>query len=705
MLALACSEKRTGSNLPGWAVYGGSKENTHFSEAAQIDSSNVHLLERAWIYRTGDADDNTQIQVNPLIVDGILYGISPKLKLFALDAATGREHWVYDPVKDFTGRQEEFQFNISRGLAIYQSGSERLLFYSANSHLYCIDAHSGKPVNSFGKAGRVDLREGLDRDASDLYVAGTSPGIIYQDLIIIGARVAEESRAAPGHIRAYDVHTGKRRWIFHTIPQPGQPGYETWQDSVAYRYIGGANAWAGFSLDENLGIVYIPTGSAVYDFYGGRRIGNNLYANCILALDALTGEYRWHYQTIHHDVWDRDLPTAPLLLTLEKDGKKTAAVAQVTKTGYTFLLNRETGEPLYPVIEDSVPVNSDLTGEILSPTQPKPSFPEPFIRQHITEKDLNTIISPASQDSIKKKFSLIRHDHMFEPPSKQGTLIFPGFDGGAEWGGPAYDSSTGILYVNANEMPWILTMIDNKAESKKAETVWEAGRRIYNGPCIACHGSDRKGSGNYPSLLNIEKRMTEPELISLLGSGRRMMPSFNYLSEPEKKAVAAYLFGKRSNEPFEPDHSAEAGDAYYNLPYVATGYHKFLTPEGYPAVSPPWGTINAIDLSTGKIVWKKPLGEYPELKKKGMETGTENYGGPVVTAGGILFIAASSDSRIRAFHKRTGEMLWEASLPAPGFATPSVYMSNGKQYLVIACGGGKLGKKGYDAYVAFALPD
>lgn len=704
-LAGACSQQS--SNLD-WPVYGGSKENNRYSAAAQIDTSNVQLLKQVWEYRTGDADSSTQIQVNPLVVNGVLYGISPKLKLFALDAATGKQRWVYDPVTDSAGEEIKgegyFSFNIARGLAMYTNGDEQLLFYSANSKLYCIDALTGMPVRSFGKAGKIDLREGLDRDASDLYVAGTSPGIIYKDLIIVGMRVAEESKAAPGHIRAYDVHTGKRRWIFHTIPQPGEPGFETWEDSLAYKYVGGANAWAGFSMDEKRGIVYVPTGSAVYDFYGGKRLGNNLYANSIIALNAANGKRLWHYQTVHHDVWDRDLPTAPVLLTVEKEGRKIDALAQVTKTGYTFLLDRVTGEPIYPIEEAAVPVDSDLKGEVLSPTQPRPGFPEPFVRQGITENDLNNIVPPASQDSIRKKFLSTRHDHMYASPSKQGTIIFPGFDGGAEWGGPAYDPASGLLYVNANEMPWILTLIDKKPESEKKETLWEAGNRIYNGACIACHGADRKGAGNYPSLLGIEARYKESDLIALLHAGRRMMPSFAHLSESEKKAVAVYVLGDRKAGSTAFETAAEPGDEYYKLPYVGTGYHKFLTPEGYPAVSPPWGTLNAIDLSTGKIAWKKPLGVYPELKAKGIETGTENYGGPVVTAGGLVFIAASSDSKIRAFHKRTGAVLWEADLPAPGFATPSVYMVAGKQYLVIACGGGKLGKKGSDAYVAFALP-
>ncbi|WP_290798291.1 PQQ-binding-like beta-propeller repeat protein [Flavihumibacter sp. UBA7668] len=704
ILAGACSQQP--SNLD-WPVYGGSNKNNRYSAALEIDTNNVHQLTQAWEYHTGDADSSTQIQVNPLVVDGVLYGISPKLKLFALDAGSGHPKWIYDPVTDSEGQEVKgegyFSFNIARGLAHYSNGDEQLLFYSANSFLYCINAADGQPVRSFGQSGKIDLHKDLDQEAADLYIASTSPGIIYKDMIIIGMRVAEESRAAPGHIRAYDVHTGKRRWIFHTIPQPGEPGFETWQDSLAYKYVGGANSWAGFSLDEQRGIVYVPTGSAVYDFYGGKRVGSNLYANCILALDAATGKRIWHYQTVHHDVWDRDLPTAPVLLTINKEGKKIDALAQVSKSGYVFLLDRTTGVPLYPIPEKPVPVDSDLTGEVLSPTQPAPEFPEPFVRQHITATDLNRLVSPESQAEIRERFNKTRHAGMFDPPSRQGTLIFPGFDGGAEWGGPAYDPETNLLYVNANEIPWILTMVDKKQQALK-ETIWQAGNRIYRASCMGCHGADQKGTGNNPSLLQAGEKYSDIELMELLITGRRMMPSFAHLSEQERKAVALYIKGdqKRSSARYETPLREE--DSYFQLPYVSTGYHKFLTKEGYPAVSPPWGTLNAIDLSTGKIAWKKPLGVYPELKAKGLETGTENYGGPVVTAGGLVFIAASSDRKIRAFHKRTGEVLWEADLPAPGFATPSVYTVKGKQYIVIACGGGKLGKKGHDSYIAFALP-
>jgi quinoprotein glucose dehydrogenase len=511
--------------------------------------------------------------------------------------------------------------------------------------------------------------------------------------------------AASGHIRAYDVHTGKLRWIFHTIPQPGEAGYETWENKEAYKHIGGANSWAGFSMDEERGIVFAPVGSAVYDFYGGKRLGQNLYANSLLALDAATGKRIWHFQTVHHDIWDRDLPTAPALVTITKDGKKIDAVAQPTKSGFIFLFNRITGEPLFPIEEKRVPVESDLIGEKPHPTQPFPTLPLPFARQSLTEKDLNNIVPDSSYQDIKKRLASYKTGFIYNTPSKQGTVIFPGYDGGAEWGGPAVDPSTGIMYVNASEMPWILTMVDIKEQKLGPETYLDAGKRLYSVKCMACHGPEMKGGGNFPTLVGVDKKYTQDSFIQLISGGRRMMPAFNQLAESEKQALASFVLNLKTNQPkkfIAPPPNAE--DSLYRMPYGGTGYNKFLTKEGYPAVAPPWGTLNAINLNTGELVWKETLGDYPEFKAKGIHTGTENYGGPAVTAGGLVFIAATSDSKMRAFNKRNGKLLWEVDLPACGFATPSVYEVEGKQFLVIACGGGKLRKQSGDVYVAFALP-
>ena len=711
-LFTACTSTPTTRNNE-WSVYGGTKENIRYSSLSQVDTANVNQLKVAWEYRTYDSDSLSQIQVNPVIVDGILYGVSPKLVLFAVDAATGQQHWTFDPANiDASGENKKggkgyFSINVCRGVVVHKAedGSKQV-FYSASSHLYCINGTTGKPVSSFGDNGRVDLHDGLDRNVREMYVASTTPGIIYKDLLIIGTRVAEEAAAAPGHIRAYDVHTGEIKWIFHTIPRPEEEGHKSWDDREAYLHIGGANSWAGFSMDEEKGIIYAPSGSASYDFYGGKRTGNNLFANCIIALDASTGRRIWHYQTVHHDVWDRDLPSAPVLVTVTRNGKKIEAVAQVTKTGFLFVLNRLTGEPVYPVEERPVPSVSELKGEKLSATQPYPGFYTPFVRQSLQESDLNTLVPDSSYQDIKKRLATYNTGHMFNPPSKQGTVIFPGFDGGAEWGGPSYDPQTNLLYVNANEVPWVLTMVDAKNDEALAapQSNLDAGKTVYAINCMNCHAPDRRGGGNYPSLLNVGNKYNEEAFKALVSSGRRMMPAFRQLGEAEKNALASFVLDLKEKQQQRFVQDAKQEDSYAKMPYTSTGYKKFLTKEGYPAVMPPWGSLTAINLNTGKVAWRETLGDYPEFKAKGIHTGTENYGGPVVTAGGLVFIAATRDAKFRAFNKRTGQLLWETDLPAPGFATPAVYQVNGKQYIVIACGGGKLKTRSGDSYMAFALP-
>lgn len=685
-----------------WTTYNGTKDGLKYSSLTGIDTSNVHQLAVAWEYHTGDADSISQIACNPIMIDSTLYVLSPQLRLVALHAATGREKWVFDPWTLTDGKRT---VNNLRGVTYWRDEKSQRVFFTAGFYLHAVDAVTGKLATDFGDSGRINLHNDLGEHARDLYVITTSPGMIFKDQIIIGSRVSERSDAAPGHIRSYDVRTGKLRWIFHTIPQPLEDNYDTWENPEVYKHLGGANAWSGFSLDEGRGILYAPLGSASFDFYGGMRLGTNLYANCLVALDANTGKRIWHYQQIHHDVWDRDLPAPPALVTVTHDGKKIDAVAQTTKTGHVLLLNRETGVPLFPVEELPVPTESGLKGEKLWPTQPYPTLPAPFTRQLMTAKDLNYLLPDSSFKEIKAQYDAYKKSHMFEPPSKEGTIVFPGLDGGAEWGGPAVDPETGILYVNSNEMPWIVQIVDLPLEEALKETNLQAGMRLYRTHCMSCHGPERKGGGNYPSLIDVEKRMTNAQFLELVSTGRRMMPAFNGLKEEEKKAIASFVMNLEAEHWNEYKGPRQKVDTFRNLPYAITGYNKFLTKEGLPAVSPPWGTINAIDLNTGKFVWRDTLGEDPAFKGRGIRTGTENYGGPVVTAGGLLFIAATKDNKMRAFHKRTGKLLWEAELPASGFATPAVYMVNGRQYVVIACGGGKLRTKSGDSYVAFALPE
>lgn len=697
--------KAQSTTYTNWQIYGGSKKSIRYSSLRQINTHNVKQLQVAWTYHTGDADvkGSSQMQCNPIIVHGILYGTTPHLSLVALDAATGEKKWLFN-AEEHLPKKTNLGVNNNRGVTYWQSGNDKRILYCAGSNLYEVNALTGELITSFGNNGAVDLHDNLELTNKNWYVAGTTPGIIYKDLYILGSRVNESANAAPGSIRAFDVRTGKLRWIFHTIPHPGEYGYNTWEDKDAWKHIGGANSWSGFSLDEKRGILYAPTGSASFDFYGGKRLGTGLFANCLLALDAATGKLKWHYQVIHHDMWDKDLPTAPALVTIKRKGKLIDAVAQPTKHGFVFVLDRVTGKPLYPVHETKVSTASELDGEKPWPTQPIPTLPQPFVRQTFTEKDINPYLSPESKAEVLERLKGYRYGNMFIPPGKQPSVIFPGFDGGAEWGGPAYDPATGLLYINANEMPWILTMIDAPAPPDKTETFAEAGERLFAKNCMACHGQNREGSGNYPSLIGIEKKYPADQILTLLETGRRMMPSFKEVPKQEREAIVAFITSNKE-EGQRKFTSKAVLDPYLDLPYEMTGYNKFLSKEGLPAISPPWGTLNAINLNTGKIAWKIPLGEDENLTKQGIApTGTENYGGPVVTAGGLVFIAATKDKKIRAFNKRNGKLLWQADLPAAGFATPAVYQINRKQYVVIACGGGKLGAPSGDVYVAFALP-
>ncbi|GAB5559000.1 MAG: hypothetical protein SynsKO_06470 [Synoicihabitans sp.] len=680
-----------------WPAYLGEGA-AHYSAAGQITPENVAQLEPAWVYHTGDLDPEAggQIQCNPLIVDGVLYGTSPQLALFALDAATGRELWRFTP------RAEDIsQGSVNRGLAWWSEGEERRLLFTVGPFLHALDPESGELVANFGEGGRVDLRLELGRDIGNARLVGNAPGAVFRDLVIVGTRVGEgPGPEAPGHIRAYDVRTGERRWIFHTIPQPGELGYETWPEG-AWETAGGANCWTGLVVDHERGMAFVPTGSATFDFWGGDRVGDNLFANSLIALDAATGEHRWHFQFVHHDLLDYDLPAPPVLCEVMRDGKKIAAVAQVTKTGQVWVFDRETGESLFPWREEPVPP-STLDGEVAAATQPYPLKPAPFARQHFTEEEA-TDINPTAHEAVLKQIRDAQPHHLYNPPSEQGTIVLPGFHGGAEWGGPAVDPD-GVLYVNSSEMPWYLQMIPTALLESGADD-------LYAQLCQACHGENREGNAmaSIPDITGVSDRLTDDQISELLLTGKGMMPSFKFLSDESRDALVQYLTSSKTGSATDRTGHASGSDSaprrQVNSPYVTTGYNRFVDPEGYPAIRPPWGTLNAIDLNTGEYRWKTTLGEFPELTARGIPpTGTENYGGPVVTSTGLLFIAASMDEKLRAFSTTNGEVLWETTLPAAGYATPATYVVDGRQYVVIACGGGKLGTKSGDSYVAFALP-
>ncbi|MDE3188561.1 MAG: PQQ-binding-like beta-propeller repeat protein, partial [Acidobacteriota bacterium] len=710
-----------------------------------------------------------------------LYAYTTSQKVIALDAATGQLKWKFD-----TGIEAR---QPARGVAYWpdseDAGKRPRIFAGIMNYLYCLDAETGRPIQTFGAGGRIDLRKNLRGDYKAQSTVLTTPGIIYKDLIIVGGRDPETHPAPPGDIRAYDVRTGVLRWRFRTIPRPGEPGYNTWPPD-AWKTAGAANNWAGQALDAQRGIVYVPTGSAVSDFYGGDRTGNDLFANTLLALDANTGKRLWHFQGVHHDIWDRDFPSPPALFTMQRDGQRIDALAQTTKQGYLWVFNRLTGQPLFPIHEHPFPP-STVPGEVTSPTQPVPDLPAPFARQRLTA-DMLTTRTPEAHAWAVKAFSEFHSDGQFVPLAvgKQ-TVVFPGFDGGAEWGGPAIDPTTNVLYVNATEMAWTGGLVP-------ALHTGTPGEQLYRSQCAVCHGVDRAGSPPaFPSLVDINKRLPEAKITGAIRHGMGRMPSFPNIDAAGLAALLDYLrTGTSSGAPKEmasaplaaSHQSADpAGKAAYSdrcavchgdhqqgrppafpmliglgsrlsaaqttaiihkgkgtmpaMPdlagpqlkallhylgvgsaamsgasteeqdkYTFTGYRKFLDPDGYPAIAPPWGTLSAIDLKTGQYLWQIPLGEYPDLARQGMKnTGTENYGGPIVTAGGVLFIGATVyDRQFRAFDSSTGKLLWQAELPFAGVATPSTYIVDGRQYVVIAASGGRDPKGPVGgAYVAFAL--
>jgi quinoprotein glucose dehydrogenase len=704
-----------------WPIYGGNKAGNRYSSLRQIDRNNVKDLQVVWMYDSNDPTGNDssgssasghrrqshEIQCQPIVVHGILYGTSGTLKLFALDAGTGKEIWKFDP---FAGSRPFYHQN--RGVAYWEDGEDRRILYTAGPNLYEVDARNGKSIDAFGIHGRVDLHDGLsiNYDASKLFVDATSPGVIYKNILVLGNTVSEAGDAAPGYVRAYDVITGKIVWIFHTMPQPGEFGYDTWPKD-AYKKIGATNNWSGLTLDEKRGVVYFGTGSPASDFYGGEREGVNLFSDCVVALNAETGRLKWYYQTIHHDLWDRDMPCPPNLVTVVRNGKKVDAVVQATKDGCVYVLDRDSGKSLFPVEERPVPTKG-LPGEHPWPTQKYPVKPLPFAAQEITDSDI-TDISPQSHDYTKKLFSQFDHGNKFLPPGTKGTLLI-GYSGGAEWGGNAVDSD-GILYQNSNNAIWELQM-ESMDDLKKETAFLSVGQGLYIVNCAACHGADQKGNGKeIPSLRHIGARLKPADMAAILRTGQGRMPSFQRLSDEDRNAIIGFLQNDKSHFMAATEHAVEqqkkdssAGKKSADFPYLPTYVNKLwvkLTDQdGYPAIKPPWGTLNAIDLNTGDYLWRVPLGEYPELTKKGVPlTGTESYGGPLATAGGLVFIAGTRDGKLRAFDNRTGKVVWEYLLPAAGFATPITYEINGKQVVVIAAGGGRELPAGGN-YIAFALP-
>ncbi len=683
-----------------WPIYSGDPMGNKYIESDIIHKKNVGKLEIAWTFHTGDMSESppTTIECNPVIVDGRMYITSPAMKVFALDARTGKEIWRFDP---FEG---EGSFGENRGITYWTDGNSHRIYYVAGAWLYCLDAMNGSLIKHFGQEGKVDLFEGLGREVHHLSLTAPTPGIIFQDLLILGSRVGEgPGPVAPGHIRAFDIQTGEIRWTFHTIPFPGEYGHSTWPED-AYLRTGGANSWGGFTLDEQRGMVFCGTGSPSYDHWGGDRPGENLFANCILALDAGTGERIWHFQVVHHDIWDYDIPCPPNLVQVRKNGKLIDAIAQPTKMGHLFVLDRETGDPLYPVEEVPVPP-SDIPEEVSWPTQPFPPASLRYARQGFVREEVAQI-SAESEKFILDALKGMNMGNLFIPPSQAGTTIMPQFNGGTNWGGAGYDPETHTLYVNCSNEPEWISMIPSQPEEDIS--FYQLGSRLYGTICSACHGFGNPrnpGSPALDKLKAIRNQQTRAYVDSVLQNGKGQMPKFTMLGILEREALIAFLWDEGEEKRISKD-SIRLSFAQ-DVPYVASGHNALRDPEGFPANKPPWGTLTAIDLDEGQKLWQVPLGTYPELEKRGFEpTGTFNMGGPLVTAGGLVFIGATMDERFRAFDKNTGEVLWEFQLEAGAYATPASYVIDGKQYVVVAAGGGgKPETKPGDIFYCFTLPD
>ncbi len=671
-----------------WSSYLGDPGRSHYSNLSQITKENVGQLKVAWSYKAADWG---QMQMNPIVVDSILYGVTAALRVVALNATTGKEIWQF-------GDSVKVWHSTSRGVSYWENGEDKRILCTRGPHLFALNAINGEPISSFGANGRIDLRSGMPESAKDKFVISNTPGTIFKNLIIMPLRISEGVGAAPGDVMAFNVITGKLQWVFHTIPHPGEEGFETWTDSTAYKspLVGAANNWAGMAVDEEAEILYVPTGSAAPDFYGGVRLGSNLYANSLLALNANTGERLWHFQFTHHDIWDRDPSAPPNLLMVERGNKKIPAVAQVTKQGYVYVFNRLTGEPLFDIEEKPMP-SSDLEGEQAWATQPIPVKPKPFARmsQDLTEED----ISPFAENKEELlEFFNEADRRQYAPPNITSNLLLPGYDGAAEWGGAATDPTNGILYVNSNEMPWNLKV----APSTKIDDDTPLGEAVYQKNCVSCHQADRNGvvASGLPSLINLKRKKEKSEVTQIIANGKGMMTGFPQIQGDELQALLRYLYNEEIKHTVPTtivDNEAKS------VLYKHDGYSKFLDSNGLPGIKPPWGTLHAIDLNTGDYKWSIPLGNTPELGEKGIGTGTENYGGPVVTENGLLFIGATKDGYFRVFDKENGALLWEYQLPAAAFATPAMYEVNGKQYIAIACGGEKLGTEKGNQIIAFAL--
>jgi quinoprotein glucose dehydrogenase len=688
-----------------WREYGGSPDGSQYSALRQINRSNVKSLQVAWTYPTGD---DRKYSFNPLVIDGTMYVLAKGNSIVALDAATGRELWIHptDPKTTLI---------TNRGLNYWQSadGSDRRLLFSIENQLQELDARTGQRILQFGVNGAVDLRAGLGRDPNSLtLVQSYNPGRIFENLLILGSATNEEYNSGPGDIRAYDVLTGRLAWTFHTIPHPGEPGYKTWPKD-AWKSVGGANDWSGLALDEKRGIVYIPTASPKYNFYGANRTGANLYGNCLLALNARTGKLVWYYQMVHHDIWDYDNATTPMLATVRHNGKLIDVVAQATKVGFVWVFDRDTGQPLWPIEERPVP-KSDMPGEETWPTQPFPSKPPPFARQAFTVSDLSPFLEPEERKQFASEILSAHNQGLFTPPGLQNTVEMPGNNGGANYGGAAIDPANGDLYVVSKDLPAMLKL-QLAAQVSRTGSPAERGRSLFAANCSLCHGANREGSPPaIPSLIDVGSRLSDDHIQSVVIHGQGPMPSFSQLSANDLTSLLTYL----KHPELAPGASTSKVDTVdpKNAHY-RSGFGFMFASSGLPVISPPWTSLTAYNLNTGTIRWKIPLGVVPELAAKGFtQTGSQfPKVDPVLTAGGVIF-TGTRDRKVRAIDSADGKVLWEAETDAALEGMPAVFEVHGREYVVF-CAAAQATTYTHavpghpasqapipGAYVAFALP-
>ncbi len=677
-LLVGCKEKGPSSEYKSsheWRTYASDNK---FSLLDYIHTENVSELEEVWRYE--EEEEGAGINCNPLVAKGRMFVYTPAKTIVALNPEDGSALWEFTP--DPTRIPP-----LMRGIAFYD-GKDKVpdaILFVHGSTLYKVFTKDGNPDPTFGTNGRVDFYTGLEIEGAaknSVDVTSNAPGVVYGDIYVVGCMVPDELPSIPGDIRGFNIKTGALEWIFHTIPEKGEFGADTWPEN-ARKTNGGANCWGGMTLDKERGVVYVPTASPSFDFYGADRPGMNLFANCLLALDASTGERLWHFQTTHHDLWDRDNGSPPNLVTVKHNGKNIDAVALATKLGYVFLFDRDSGKPLFPIEEIAVPTEGGLPGEKPWPTQPIPSKPEPFTRQGYKEAYYSDI-SEGNVERIKKDIADNGYQTgIYEPPTEKGSIVVPAAHGGSNWGGSSLNPKTGIMFINAVDMPWFVKMInlgDDMDEDKDL-----TGKSLFKMYCSSCHGMDKKGTEYGPNVVARGHSIPFQEFNSLLINGREPMPAFKQLTQGQRTKIIAFVKGLSEEESAAENNKLEKVTVTPPQPYTFSGYGFYNDAEGYPAIKPPWSTLSAVDLNKGELLWQVPLGQNKKLAEKGIHgTGSFTRGGGIATAGGLIFIASTSDQKFRSFDQNTGKVLWETQLPGTGQAVPSTYAIKDKQYVTIA---------------------